>query len=68
MLLPDGSLRPGIDPAAYEAKASAFESQRTTAWIAAGSAIALGAGATALWLLAPSIPVEPAPGGAAFRF
>jgi hypothetical protein len=68
MLLPDGSLKPGIDPAAYAAKASAFESERTTAWIAAGSAIALGAGATVLWLLAPSIPVEPAPGGAAFRF
>ena len=68
MLLPDGSLKPGIDPAAYAAKASAFESERTTAWIAAGSAIALGAGATVLWLLAPSIPVEPAPGGVAFRF
>jgi hypothetical protein len=68
MLLPDGSLRPGSDPAAYAAKASAFESERTTAWIAAGSAIALGAGATVLWLLAPSVPVEPAPGGAAVRF
>ena len=68
MLLPDGSLKPGIDPAAYAAKASAFESERTNAWIAAGSAIALGAGATVLWLLAPSVPVEPAPGGAAVRF
>ena len=68
MLLPDGSLTPGIDPAAYAAKASAFESERTNAWIAAGSAIALGAGATVLWLLAPSVPVEPAPGGAAVRF
>jgi len=68
MLLPDGSLKPGIDPAAYAAKASAFESQRTNAWIAAGSAIALGAGATVLWLLAPSVPVEPSPGGAAVRF
>ena len=68
MLLPDGSLKPGIDPAAYAAKASAFQSERTNAWIAAGSAVALGAGATVLWLLAPSVPVEPAPGGAAVRF
>jgi hypothetical protein len=68
MLLPDGSLKPGIDPAAYAAKASAFESERTNAWIAAGSAVALGAGATVLWLLAPSVPVDPTPGGAAVRF
>jgi hypothetical protein len=68
MLLPDGSLKPGIDPADYAAKASAFESQRTNAWIAAGSAIALGAGAMVLWLLAPSVPVEPSPGGVAVRF
>jgi hypothetical protein len=68
MLLPDGSLKPGFDPAAYAAKASAFESERTNAWIAAGSAVALGAAATVLWLLAPSVPVEPAPGGAAVRF
>lgn len=68
MLLPDGSLQPGTDPAAFAAKASAFESERTNAWIAAGSAIALGAGAAVLWLLAPSVPVEPAPGGAAIRF
>ena len=68
MLLPDGSLKPGIDPAAYAAKASAYDSERTTAWIATGSAIALGAGATVLWLLAPSLPVEPTPGGAAIKF
>jgi len=68
MLLPDGSLKPGIDPAAYAAKASAYDSARTNAWIAAGSALALGAGATVLWLLAPSLPAEPAPGGVAIRF
>ena len=68
MLLPDGSLKPGIDPAAYAAKASAYDSERTTAWIATGSALALGAGATVLWLLAPSLPVEPTPGGAAIKF
>jgi hypothetical protein len=68
MLLPDGSLKPGVDPAAYAAKANAYDSQRTTAWIAAGSAVALGAGATVLWLVAPSARVEPAPGGVAIRF
>jgi hypothetical protein len=68
MLLPDGTLRPGVDPAAYAAKVSAFDTQRTAAWIAAGSAVALGAGATVLWILAPSVPIEPSPGGAAVRF
>jgi hypothetical protein len=68
MLLPDGSLKPGIDPATYAAQVSEYDAQRTRAWIAGGSAIALGAGATVLWLLVPSAPVEPAPGGAAIRF
>jgi hypothetical protein len=68
MLLPDGSLKPGVDPATYAAKANAYDSQRTSAWIAAGSAVALGAGATVLWLVAPSARVEPAPGGVAIRF
>jgi hypothetical protein len=68
MLLPDGSLKPGVDPAAYAAAANAYASERTTAWIAAGSAVALGAGATVLWLVAPSTRVEAAPGGVAIRF
>jgi hypothetical protein len=68
MLLPDGSLRPGADPAAYAAAADAFASQRRNAWIAAGSAVVLGAGAAVLFLLAPASGVEPAPGGIALRF
>jgi hypothetical protein len=68
MLLPDGSLRPGADPAAYAAAADAFAAERRNAWIAAGSAVALGAGAMVLFLLAPSSGVEPAPGGIALRF
>jgi hypothetical protein len=68
MLLPDGSLRPGVDPAAYASAASAFAAERRNAWIAAGSAAALGAGAAVLFLLAPATGVEPAPGGIAFRF
>jgi len=68
MLLPDGSLKPGVDPEAYAAKANAYASARTNAWIAAGSAVALGAGATVLWLVAPSSRVEPASGGVAIRF
>jgi hypothetical protein len=68
MLQPDGSLKPGVDPAAYASAASAYQSQRRNAWIAGGSAIVLGVGATVLWLLVPSSAVEPAPGGLAFRF
>jgi hypothetical protein len=68
MLLPDGSLKPGVDPAAYAAQVTAYQSERTAAWIAAGSAVALGVGATVLWLLVPSAAVEPAPGGVALRF
>jgi hypothetical protein len=68
MLLPDGSLKPGIDPATYAAQVSEYDAQRSRAWIAAGSAVALGAAATVLWLLVPSAPVEPAPGGVAIRF
>jgi hypothetical protein len=68
MLLPDGSLKPGTDPAAYAAAASAYQSERRNAWIAGGSALLLGAGATVLWLVAPSAPVEVAPGGLAVRF
>jgi hypothetical protein len=68
MLLPDGSLKPGVDPATYAATANAYDSERTNAWIAGGSAVALGAGATVLWLVAPSARVAPAPGGVAVRF
>jgi hypothetical protein len=68
MLQPDGSLRPGVDPAAYAAAASAYQSERRNAWIAGGSALVLGVGATVLWLLVPSSAVEPAPGGLAVRF
>ena len=68
MLQPDGSLKPGVDPAAYAAAAAAYQSERRNAWIAGGSALLLGAGATVLWLLAPSSAVEPAPGGLAVRF
>ena len=68
MVQPDGSLRPGADPAAYNAAMSAFQSERRNAWIAAGGALVLGAGATVLWLLVPSLPVEPGPSGIAVRF
>jgi hypothetical protein len=68
MLLPDGSLAPGVDPAAYTQAASAFATERRNAWIAGGSAVVLGAGAAALLLLAPAAPVEPSPGGIALRF
>jgi hypothetical protein len=68
MLQPDGSLKPGVDPAAYAAAAASYQSERRNAWIAGGSALLLGAGATVLWLLAPSSAVEPAPGGLAVRF
>ena len=68
MLQPDGSLRPGVDPGAYAAAVDAYASERRNAWIAGGSAVALGAAATVLWLLAPAMAVEPAPGGAAIRF
>ncbi len=68
MLQPDGSLKPGVDPAAYAAASSSYQSERRNAWIAGGSALLLGAGATVLWILAPSVPVEAAPGGLAIRF
>jgi hypothetical protein len=68
MLQPDGSLNPGVDPAAYTAAADSYQSERRNAWIAGGCALVLGAGATVLWLLAPSSAVEPAPGGLAVRF
>ncbi len=68
MLRPDGSLKPGVDPAAYAAAASDYQSERRNAWIAGGSALVLGVGATVLWLLVPSSAVEPAPGGLAVRF
>ncbi len=68
MLLPDGSLKPGVDPAAYASASASFQSQRRNAWIAGGSALLLGAGATVLWLIAPSAPVEATPGGLAVRF
>ncbi len=68
MLLPDGSLRPGVDPGAYAATLDAYASARRNAWIAGGSALVLGAAATTLWLLAPGAPVEPTAGGAAIRF
>ncbi len=68
MLQPDGSLKPGVDPAAYAAAADAYQAERRNAWIAGGSALLLGGAATLLWVLAPSSGVEPAPGGLAFRF
>jgi hypothetical protein len=68
MVQPDGSLKPGVDPAAYNAAMSAFQSERRNAWIAGGGALVLGAGATVLWLLVPSIPVEPGRAGLAVRF
>jgi len=57
-----------LRPAAYAAAASAYQSERRNAWIAGGSALVLGVGATVLWLLVPSSAVEPAPGGLAVRF
>ncbi len=68
MLQPDGTLAPGVDPAAYASAAASYQSERRNAWIAGGSALILGAGATVLWILAPSSPVEVAPGGLAIRF
>ena len=68
MLLPDGSLRPGVDPGAYAATASAYQSERRNAWIAGGGALLLGGAATLLFVLAPSSGVEPAPAGLALRF
>lgn len=68
MLLPDGSLKPGVDPGAYAAAASAYQSERRNAWIAGGGALLLGGAATLLFVLAPASGVEPAPGGIALRF
>lgn len=68
MLQPDGSLKPGVDPAAYAAAANAYQAERRNAWIAGGGALLLGGAATVLWVLAPSSGVEPAPGGLALRF
>jgi hypothetical protein len=68
MLQPDGSLSPGTDPASYAAAKSTYQSRTTAAWIAGGSALVLGAGATVLFLLAPSAPVEATPAGVAVRF
>jgi hypothetical protein len=68
MLLPDGSLAPGVDPEAYARASADFANERRNAWIAGGSAVVLGAGAAVLLLLAPSVPVAPAPGGLALRF
>jgi hypothetical protein len=68
MLLPDGSLKPGVDPADYASASASYQSERRNAWIAGGSAVLLGVGATVLWLFAPSSPVEAAPGGLAIHF
>ena len=68
MLLPDGSLKPGVDPAAYASASASYQAERRNAWIAGGSALLLGAGAAVLWLIAPSAPVEATPGGLAVRF
>jgi len=68
MLLPDGMLRPGVRPADYAAASARFESARTNAWIAGGSAAVLAGGAVLLWVLAPDAPVSPAPSGLALSF
>jgi hypothetical protein len=68
MLLPDGMLRPGVRPADHAAATSRFESARTNAWIAGGSAVLLAGGAVLLWVLAPEAPVSPAPSGLALSF
>ena len=68
MRQPDGSLKPGIDPAAYNAVSADFTAQQRNAWIAGASAVALGAGAVVLFVLAPSAPVQATPGGLAIRF
>jgi hypothetical protein len=68
MLQPDGTLKPGVDPAEYAAAKNAYQTESTVAWVTGVSAVALGAGATVLLLLAPSAPVEPSPGGVAIRF
>jgi hypothetical protein len=68
MVLPDGSLKPGIPPSRYAATNEAWQSERRNAWIAGGSALLLGAGATVLFLLAPEAGVTPSAGGLALRF
>ncbi|MEY2667378.1 MAG: hypothetical protein RJA59_16, partial [Pseudomonadota bacterium] len=68
MLQPDGSLKPGVDPADYAAAAASYQAERRNAWIAGGSALLLGGAATLLWVLAPASGVQPAPGGLALRF
>lgn len=68
MLLPSGALKPGIDPATYAAVARSFETARRNAWIAGGTAAALGGTAVLLWLLAPSAPVTATADGLALGF
>ncbi|HVP68328.1 MAG TPA: hypothetical protein VMT17_13825 [Anaeromyxobacteraceae bacterium] len=68
MVLPDGSLAPGTDPAAYASAVSSYEAARRNAWIAGGTSIAFAASAALLFVFADRGPVEPAPGGAAVRF
>ncbi|MEI7704665.1 MAG: tetratricopeptide repeat protein [Deltaproteobacteria bacterium] len=68
MLQPDGTLKPGVSPSDYTVAIANYESHRTNAWIAASGTLVLGVGATVLWLLVPSSPVEPGPTGVALRF
>jgi hypothetical protein len=68
MLLPDGMLRPGVNPSDYAAAEASFTSARRNAWIAGGSAAALTCGAVLLWVLAPEVAVAPSPAGLALRF
>ena len=69
MLLPDGfaagpaSIRPPTPP-----RPTPSQAQRRNAWIAAGSALVLGAGPRCSGSSRPSSAVEPAPGGLAVRF
>jgi len=65
LLLPDGTLRPGADPAAYDAAADRFAASRRNAWVAGATAVALAATSAVLWLV---FDEPPAPGGPAIRF
>jgi len=68
LVLPGGNLAPGADPASYSSAAASYQSARQAAWIAGGAAVALSAGAAALFLVSGPSGVEAAPGGAAVRF
>ena len=68
MRQPDGSLKPGVDPATYNAVSADFHAQQRAAWIAGGAAVVFTAGAVVLLVLAPSSPVKATTSGLALAF